>query len=99
MKPSQNGTLREHLEQVEKQTGKKPKALIPPEFPSLLAHIWSAFLDLNSSRTMGPASPNAITYDTILAYCNLMLCPLTPRDVELVKKLDRKYLEVMNKDE
>lgn len=61
-----------------------------------MGHIWSAFLQLNDSRTMGQAVPNPITYEGIKAFMDVTLTPLTPRDVEVIKKLDKIYLEVMN---
>jgi len=97
-KPGKDGTLREHLEQVERQTGRKLKELEGPDFPFLLAHLWSAFLDLNNSRTMGAHTANPITYAEIKAYVDLTHTALSARDIETIKLLDRKYLEVMNSD-
>jgi hypothetical protein len=45
---------------------------------------------------MGQAVPNPITYEGIKAFMDVTLTPLTPRDVEVIKKLDKIYLEVMN---
>lgn len=98
IKPQKDGTLKEHLEQVERQTGKRPKELDGPEFPSLMSHIWTAFLDLNNARGMGAHTANPLSYSEIASYVSLMATPLTPRDIEAIKALDSKYLEVMNKD-
>lgn len=97
-KPQKDGTLREHLEQVERQTGRRPKDLDGPDFPNLMSHLWTAFLDLNNSRSMGQYSANPISYQEIEAYCRLSAVPLTPRDVDAIKAIDQKYLEVMNKN-
>ena len=97
-KPEKDGTLREHLEQVERQTGRKLQELEAPDFPFTLSYLWSAFLDLNNSRTMGAHTANPINYAEIKAYVDLTYTALSARDIETIKLLDRKYLEVMNSD-
>lgn len=80
---------------VERQTGKTPAALVSPcEFPTLLLHIWSAFISLSNSRTSGFSGPNPITYEQILAWKQVTEQPLDPREVEVIKKLDNIYLGV-----
>lgn len=97
-KPDQNGIPeREHLEQVERQTGYRPPPLEPPvEFPDPLVHIWSAFCDLNAARSMGFSAPNPITYTELKAYMELTGTPLSPVDVDAIKRLDVAYLGVAN---
>jgi len=97
-KPRKDGTLREHLEQVERQTGRRPKDLEGPDFPSLLSYLWTAFLALNNSRSMGAHTANPISYQEIKAYCDLTAVVLSPRDVEAIKEVDSVYLKVMNSD-
>lgn len=97
-KPGKGGTLRDHLEQVERQTGRKLKELQGPDFPNLLSDLWSAFLALNNSRSMGANTANPINYTEIKAFVDLTDTPLIPRDIEVIKRLDQKYLEVMNSD-
>ena len=96
--PDENGTTqREHLEQVERQIGHKPKELEPPtEFPTLLSHVWSAFIDLNNSRTMGFSGPNPITYSEIKAWKELTHTPLCPWEIKAIKLVDVQYVRVMN---
>jgi len=90
-------TAREHLEQVEKQTGVKPEALRNPhKFPRLLHHIWSAFLRLNSARTSGFSGPNPLTYTEMKAWQELTRTPLQARDFETIKRLDGVYMRVAN---
>jgi len=86
------------LEQVEKQTGRRPKELDGPEFPQLLSHVWSAFLSLNNSRTMATHTANPITFEAIKAFCDLTHTFLSPRDVETIQILDQTYRSVMNRD-
>ncbi|HEY9819107.1 MAG TPA: hypothetical protein V6D20_25340 [Candidatus Obscuribacterales bacterium] len=96
-KPDQSGiTLREHLEQVEKQTRKTPKELMGPEFPSEVSHIWSAFILLNQSRTAGLNGPNPITYEQIKAWKELTETPISAWEIEAIRKLDTVFLRVLN---
>jgi len=89
----QNGiALRDHLEQVERQTGVRPKELDGPEFPYLLEYIWSAFLSLNSLRTVGMNGPNPISLVEIKYWSELTENPLSAFDVELIKRLDNAYI-------
>jgi hypothetical protein len=85
--PDKNGTTqRDHLEQVERQTGRRPTALEGPDFPLLVSHIWSAFILLS----------NAISYAEIKTWKELTETPLDAREVEAIKSLDEVYMRVMN---
>ena len=97
-KPDKDGTTeREHLEQVERQIGRRPEALEPPtHFPSLLSHVWSAFVALSNSRTMGFSGPNPITYIEIKAWKELTETPISSRDIEAIKRVDTVYMGVAN---
>jgi len=97
-KPDQNGTTeREHLEQVEAQTGKRPKALEDPTpFPSLMSHIWSAFCRLNSARSAGFAGPNPISYRDVKDWKELTETPLSAWEVDVIMELDQLYLRTAN---
>lgn len=66
--------------------------------PEILGYIWSAFIMLNNSRTMAAYTANPIPLESIVAYKELTNVPLTPRDVETIKEIDKVYLRVMNKD-
>ncbi len=97
-KTDNNGiTEREHLEQVERQTGHTPKALDnPTEFPKLLLYVWSAFCSLNSARTAGFSGPNPITYSELNAWKELTETPLKAWDIQAIKRLDQVYLRAVN---
>ena len=96
-KPDQNGvTVREHLEVVERQTKKRPKELEGPDFPYELAHIWSAFLYLCSGRSSGFNGPEGLSFSEIKAWSELTATPVSPSDVEIIKKLDSVYLRAAN---
>ena len=97
-RPDKDGTTeREHLEQVERQIGRRPEALEPPtEFPMPLSHVWSAFITLSNSRTQGFSGPNPITYEQIKAWKELTETPIAPWEIEAIKRLDTVYMGVAN---
>lgn len=47
---------------------------------------------------MAAHTANPITYEAIKAFVETTATPLSPRDVELIKRLDKIYLGVMNKN-
>lgn len=89
---------REHLEQVEKATGKRPADLESPPFPDELAHIWAYFLDLSSARSSGGMGPGPITYTEIASWSNMTATPITPAEVRAVKRLDALWLRVISEE-
>lgn len=90
-------TMRDHLLQLEKSTGQKPKALMnPTEFPRILSHVWTYFCQLSNARTNGFSGPNPITYQEISAWKELTQSVLSPRDIECIKALDETYLRIAN---
>ena len=89
-------TEREHLEQVERQTGHRPKALDGPDFPLLMSHVWSAFVVLNASRTMGFSGPNPISYQEIKTWKELTDTPLSSWEIEAVKCVDVVFMGMAN---
>ena len=96
-KPDQSGvTQRDHLEQVERQTGRRPEALDGPDFPELMAHVWSAFISLSKTRTVGYSGPNPISYEQIKAWKELTETPISAWEIEAVNRLDAVYLGEIN---
>ena len=93
-KPDASGTTkREHLEQVERQTGLWIKDLEPPtDLPSVLAGVWSAFCDLSNCRSQGFSGPNPISYRDIKDYIELTETAISPREVTILRELDKVYM-------
>ncbi len=89
-------SVREHLEQVERQTGHRPKDLEPIEFPDQLAHVWSAFISLSRRRSVGFNGPNRITYSEIEEFCRGTATVLSLLDKEAIMSLDDVYMKVTN---
>jgi hypothetical protein len=96
-KTDQNGipAIRDHYEQVERQTGKRPPELIGPEFPRKMSHIWSAFIDLSATR-------HKVLVDLCLSriprlrLTNFYGLELDPVDVDAIKRLDNAFLRTAN---
>lgn len=80
---------------MERQIGRKPDELIGPPFPDLLANVWSAFFDLNSTRSMGPNGPDPISFLEIKAYMDLTGTVLDSREIAALKRLDKTYIGVV----
>ena len=96
--PDKDGvTERQHLEEVERQSGRTPLALQGTEFPELLGYVWTAFLLLNQGRGQGFNGPLPISFQDILAWQQLTNEYLLPWEVSTIKRLDTVYLRVVNK--
>lgn len=95
--PDKDGVSeREYLEQVEKQAGHTPTPLQGPEFPELLGSVWSFFLELHGSRGQGYNGPLPLTYTEISAWQSLTGNTLSSWEVDVIKKLDRTYVRIIN---
>ena len=96
--PDKDGvTERQHLEEVERQSGRTPLALQGTEFPELLEYVWTAFLLLNQGRGLGFNGPLPLSFQDILAWQQLTNGYLLPWEVSAIKRLDAVYLRVVNK--
>lgn len=81
-------TLRDHLEQVYKQTGRKPKQLQEiPEFPNEVAYIFNWYMEVRGLERL--------TYNELKCWTDLTNTRLLPYEVEVIIKLDRIYWRVM----
>jgi len=96
--PDKDGvTERQHLEEVERQSGRTPLALQGTEFPELLGYVWAAFLLLNQGRGQGFNGPLPLSFQDMLAWQQLTNNYLLPWEVSAIKRLDAVYLRVVNK--
>ena len=84
---------RANLEEVERQTGKRPPDLDGPEPPDILFYLWGWFCALHGQRGSNGFGPSAISFSEIAAWSQLTDTPLQPFDVETLIALDRCYLE------
>jgi hypothetical protein len=91
-------TRREHLQSVERQTGKAPSELRPPPFPGAAAEVWSWFVDLDSAR-QGGFGPTALSYNEIRSYFELMDIQPNRWELHVIRQLDIAAVEAMVKDQ
>jgi hypothetical protein len=84
------GTKREHLERIEKQTGKQqiPDFDIPPEGE----HIWNWFWDLSNRRPQG-FGVSLIPYGEIKSWMEVRKPLIYDWEIEILTKMDRAFLE------
>mgnify|MGYP001285529195 CR=1 FL=1 len=61
-----------------------------------MSHVWSAFVALSNSRTMGFSGPNPITYNEIKAWKELTDTSVSSRDIEAIKLVDVVYMGITN---
>lgn len=87
-------TEREHLEQVETSTGRRPDALDGPEKPALAEPVWAHFVAMHNRRENGMAGPQPLSYESILAWCNLYRIRLSFWELEVIEALDATWLRV-----
>ena len=96
---SDGATLREHLEAVERKTGKRAKELDECEIPEEVAHIWEWFLALCATRTSnGFGLKNPIQYAEMLAWSALKGFDLHQFEIVAIRALDQLYLTMATGD-
>ena len=92
---SGGNSLRAKLEQVEKQTGKRPKELDElVEFPASMMYQWSYFIALHNKRSSNGFGINPISYTEMQAYFNLIGYRPEEWEIDLISKLDSTVLQV-----
>lgn len=80
-------SLRKHLLQVQKATGKVPRELAEfPELPEPVAYLWRWFWE---AKGAGP-----LTYAEIKSWSELTATPLAPFEAQALMELDRHCIAV-----
>jgi hypothetical protein len=87
-------TLREHLESVERQSGKRHPKLDGPEIPPALVHLWGWFSELSQGRQPGAMGPARLTFLDIDAWARLTRTPIEPWELSVILRLDSAWLAV-----
>lgn len=83
------GTKREHLERIEKQTG-RPQ--IPEyEIPFEGAHLWEWFQELSSRRSSG-FGLSLITYTEIKSWLEVRKPLIYDWEIEILMKMDQAFM-------
>lgn len=89
-------TKREHLQQVQRQTGETPTDLQGPQCPPALEYIWQWFLELHQSRGHSMNGPLPLSHQELAAWAQLTQRPLSILEVRLLKSLDQQWLECIH---
>lgn len=84
------GTKREHLERIEKQTGKQqiPELTIPIEGE----HIWNWFWELSARRSQG-FGLSLISYTEIRAWLEVRRPLIHDWEIEILTNMDQAFLK------
>ena len=64
-----------------------------PELPRLAVHVWSWFLELDSSRGNSGFSHFPITYADLKAWQEMTRIRLEPWEVSALRRLDAAYIK------
>ena len=100
MRTGAGSALREHIEQLCRQTGKSLEALglssenIPdePDIPHAGEHLWAWFWELAGGRASDGFCPLPIPWFEIEAWARLTSTDLSPSDVLTLRRMDAAYL-------
>jgi hypothetical protein len=91
-------TKKQHLENVQRQTGIKPEELNVPEMPRCCEQVWNWFIQLNNARQSG-MSANPLSYSDIYAFFKLIDVQPTEDELDIIRILDGIVLEIFNKEQ
>lgn len=92
-------TLKEHLESVWRQLGRKPSELENLiELPQSCLHVWKWFCDLHTSRSFNGFGPNPLNYTEIKNYFDLIDISPEEWELKLIKKFDMEAMDSISKE-
>lgn len=83
--------MREHLEAVERISGKRPKELDGPQPPEGALYLWDWFTQLHNARG-GGWGPAPISWEAIDAWARRMRVDPRPWELEVIREIDALYL-------
>ena len=89
----EGGTVLEHLQAQERQTGETPDALLAaPSLPDGCEPLWTAFRDLHACRGGNGFGPGRITFTELDAFQRVTGFQLQAWEIEAIHKADAEYL-------
>ena len=89
---SSNVSLKSHLMQVWKTTGRKPQALVDVvKPPDEIMYLWEWYSDMS-------AGSECLTYTDILSWSTLYKINLLAVEVDVIKNLDIVYWRALKND-
>lgn len=89
-------TLRQHLEAVERATGKRVADLHHDPLPACLIPLWEVFVALSLRRPQGLSSAPHLTFHDVLTWCSAYRVELTPWEIDTILAADVAALAAMN---
>lgn len=90
----EGGTVLEHLQALERKTGKTPQALLDaPVLPEACVELWDIFKELHACRGSTGFGPACISYGDIDAFQRVTGVTLQPWELEAIRRADMAYLE------
>jgi len=78
-------------------TGNRPPALVAPEFPDIISHLWEWFIELHNARPRTGMGASPIAYSEIVAWSSLTRVTPSPWEVGIIKKIDSMFMDVSTK--
>ena len=100
MRTSDGFALRDHIDQLCRQTGKSPEefglaseeAVDEPEVPFAGEHPWAWFWEMAEARTSNGFCLLPLSWADIEAWARLTATPLSPYEVMTLRRMDAAYL-------
>ena len=83
--------MRDHLKQVEKQTGEKQ--VNAPEPPANAKYLYLWFWDISRGRGQGFSGQPPLTAQEIKAWADLSGIALEPWEFRLIRSMDSAFLD------
>ncbi|MGT2429243.1 phage tail assembly chaperone [Cupriavidus basilensis] len=80
-------TVRQNLESVARQTGRRPEGLDGPELPPAGFQLWEWFMELNTTRQAG-VGLSPITYPDIQAFFSMIGERPARWQIDAIRRLD-----------
>jgi len=97
-KPRSDGsTLKAHLTQAYKASGKKPKELEESRPPEAFMYLWQWFWELDHTRDRALAN-SPLSYQEIYYWQKLCEIKLFPWELEALRLMDKAYIKEVNAD-
>lgn len=89
----EGGTVLEHLQAVQQQTGQVPQMLLDaPPLPEGCEDLWGIFRELHSCRGAGVSAPQRITYLDLYAFQRVSGLNLQGWELEAIRQADAAFL-------
>jgi hypothetical protein len=92
-KQADGRSLRDHLESVQRQTGRTPPELVGPTLLPMCSHWWAWWHELAEGRQQGLAL-STFAWSEIGHWAQLTKRDIDPVDVAALRAIDRAFIEI-----